>query len=78
MWINTDEACRLTQRTRSAVKSWRLRGIVAARKQGGEWWYDDESLLRAKELMEYNYVMRKCVPGPGRGRFKPVGMDELW
>lgn len=78
VWLNETEACAYVSRSTHSLKQWRLAGHVRARKEGGRWLFDQESLRMCRALMDYRYKTRRIVPGSGRGRFKPVGMEPLF
>lgn len=78
VWLTTSEAVTYTGKSELTLRSWRLKRIVQARKTRGSWEFEQRSLRRAKQQMEWNYEHRRIVPGPGRGRANVAGMIPLW
>lgn len=78
VWLTSDEAARYVGRSTLTLRSWRLKGLVRARKRKGAYEFEKTSLRRAREQMEWNYSHRRIVPGSGRGRHKCVDVIPLW
>ena len=79
IWLTVEEASKLVNRSPLTLRDWRTRGQVVARQRKNTWEFDRDSLLRAKELMEWRYEHRRIVPGTGRGRrLAREDMIPLW
>ncbi|MFC9761670.1 hypothetical protein [Rhodococcus jostii] len=72
-WLNEFEAIRYVARTDRTLRNWRTKGWVTAIKRDSGWWYDRESLRRARGIALQAYRCRRIVPGCGRGRTRMTG-----
>ena len=79
VWLTVEEASKLVDRSHFTLRDWRVRGYVVARTRKDTWEFDRDSLLKAKQLMEWRYQHRRIVPGSGRGRrIAREDMIPLW
>ena len=79
IWLTVEEASKLVGRAPLTLRDWRTKGFVVARQRKNTWEFDHDSLLKAKEFMDYQYAHRRIVPGTGRGRrLCRADMIPLW
>ena len=72
-WLNETDAQRYVSRTDRTLRTWRKNRWVIAIKRDQHWWYDKDSLRRARGTALEAYRCRRIVPGCGRGRTRMVG-----
>lgn len=78
VWLSEQESMSLVGRSKFTLKLWRQKRLVRTRRYKDSIEYERESLLAAKQAMEWKYEHRRIVPGSGRGHWQSEGQGELW
>lgn len=67
-WVNKYDAQRLTGRSQSAIRRWRIAGWVKVGKTAeGKLMYDQATLLKAASMARERVGNHSGTPGTGRG-----------